>query len=124
MRKNYPYIILSIILFILCVLIVILFSSHQFIRGFLGDAVIVMLLYTFLKSWRDINAFWLSVWVTIFAYVIEITQYFKIIRMLGFEENFFTRIVFGSVFDPLDLLAYTIGGVSIYILDTRVISRR
>ncbi len=123
MRKKLFFLSLSLFLFILCVLIVILFSSNPFIRGFLGDAVIVMLLYSSAKSVRDFDSIWLCVGIIIFAYLIEISQYFKIITLLGFEENLFTRIIFGSVFDPLDLLAYTIGGIMIYILDINIIKK-
>lgn len=84
----------------------------------MGDAVIVMFLYSFVKSFIEIEPLSLSVGITIFAYVIEFSQYIKIVPLLGFQENLFTRIVFGSVFDPLDLLAYTIGGILIYYLDT------
>lgn len=118
MKKRIPYIVLSIIFIILCVIIVLTFAKNQFIRGFVGDAVIVMFLYSFVKSFIEIEPLSLSVGITIFAYVIEFSQYIKIVPLLGFQENLFTRIVFGSVFDPLDLLAYTIGGILIYYLDT------
>lgn len=123
MKNKIPYILISLFLFILCILIVVLFSSNPFIRGFLGDAVIVMLLYSVTKSVRDFDSLWLCVGVTVFAYLIEFSQYLKIIPLLGFQENLFTRIVFGSVFDPLDLLAYTIGGIMIYILDINIIKK-
>ncbi len=118
MKKRIPYIIFSLIFIILCILIVLAFASNQFIRGFVGDAVIVMLLYSIAKSFRDFDNLKLSLGITIFAYLIEFSQYIKIIPLLGFQENYFTRIVFGSVFDPFDLLAYTVGGVSIFHLDT------
>ena len=72
------YVILSLLLFILCVLIVVLFSQNQFIRGFLGDAVIVMLIYTFMQSFSTWNSLKLSIGVTIFAFIIEFLQYLKI----------------------------------------------
>lgn len=123
MKKRIPYILLSLLFLILCALIVSLFSSNQFIRGFLGDAVIVILIYCFAKSFKNFSPLPLSIGVTVFAYGIEFSQYFKIITLLGFKENLFTRIVFGSVFDPLDLIAYTIGGTIIYFLDRKVISK-
>ncbi|HRG48813.1 MAG TPA: DUF2809 domain-containing protein [Leptospiraceae bacterium] len=121
--KRFPYIVLSLILFILCILIVVLFSSNGFIRGFLGDTVIVILLYSLMQSIKDFDSLLLSVGITLFAYAIEITQYFKIIPLLGFQENFFTRIVFGSIFDPLDLIAYTIGGLLSFFLDRIIIKK-
>lgn len=123
MKKRIPYIILSVIFIILCIIIVLVFAKNQFIRGFVGDAVIVMFLYSFVKSFIEIKPLPLSVGITIFAYLIEFSQYIKIVPLLGFQENLFTRIVFGSVFDPLDLLAYTLGGFLIYLLDNFLSSK-
>ena len=82
-----------------------------------------MFLYSVAKSVRDFDSLMLSVGITLFAYSIEISQYFKIIPLLGFRENFFTRIVFGSVFDPLDLIAYSIGGLLAFFLDRNIIKK-
>jgi len=76
-----------------------------------------------MQSIKDFDSLLLSVGITLFAYAIEITQYFKIIPLLGFQENFFTRIVFGSIFDPLDLIAYTIGGLLSFFLDRIIIKK-
>ncbi|EKO14047.1 PF10990 domain protein [Leptospira kirschneri str. H1] len=53
----------------------------------------------------------------------EILQYFKIVSLLGFQENYITKIVFGSVFDPLDLIAYFIGAVLILYLDKSILQK-
>lgn len=116
MSNKIKYLIATILLFILCIFIVILFSKQPFIRGFVGDVVIVMLLFCFFKIFKNFDSLRLSIGVTLFAYFIEFTQYIKIIPLLGLKENYFTKIVFGSVFDPMDLLAYTIGGIAIYLL--------
>jgi hypothetical protein len=48
-------------------------------------------------------------------------QYLKIIRLLGLDENLAARLIIGSVFDPFDLIAYTIGAIAVYIIDTKLI---
>ena len=44
-------------------------------------------------------------------------QYIKIIQLIGFKENIITKIIFGSVFDPLDILAYSIGIIFLLIIN-------
>ncbi|HMV44308.1 MAG TPA: DUF2809 domain-containing protein [Leptospiraceae bacterium] len=120
MTHRKRYLTLSIISFLICVLIVLLFSNHGFIRGFLGDLIIVIFLFFSIKLIYPFSNFALSLSVVIFAYCIEFTQYIKIIPLLGLKENIFTKIVFGSVFDPFDLLAYTVGGVISYRIGNKI----
>ncbi|AOP35833.1 hypothetical protein A0128_01345 [Leptospira tipperaryensis] len=87
----------------------------------MGDLIIVMVLYSFFKSIADFDSVKLSIFIILFSFVLETLQYFKIIRLLGFKENYLTKIIFGSVFDPLDLLAYLIGVFLIFSIDTRII---
>ncbi|WP_083244021.1 DUF2809 domain-containing protein [Leptospira tipperaryensis] len=105
----------------LCFVIVQFFDSNRLVRGFLGDLIIVMVLYSFFKSIADFDSVKLSIFIILFSFVLETLQYFKIIRLLGFKENYLTKIIFGSVFDPLDLLAYLIGVFLIFSIDTRII---
>ncbi|MBM9577546.1 DUF2809 domain-containing protein [Leptospira sp. 201903070] len=105
----------------LCFVIVQFFDSNRLIRGFLGDLIIVMVLYSFFKSIADFDPVKLSISIILFSFVLETLQYFKIVRLLGFQENYLTRIIFGSVFDPLDLLAYLIGVFLIFCIDTRIL---
>jgi hypothetical protein len=124
MKEKIPYLLLSIISFLFCVFIVLFFSDSPFIRGFLGDAVIVILLFNSIKIFFNFENLKLSVVLILFSYCIEFTQYIKIIPLFGFKENLLTRIIFGSVYDPLDLLAYTFGGISAYFIDRFFISSR
>lgn len=105
----------------LCFIIVQFFDSNRLIRGFLGDLVIVMVLYSFFKSIADFDSVKLSIFIISFSFLLETLQYFKIILLLGFKENYLTKIIFGSVFDPFDLLAYLIGVFLIFSIDTRII---
>ncbi|XDD51865.1 DUF2809 domain-containing protein [Leptospira sp. WS92.C1] len=82
-----------------------------------------MVLYSFFKSIADFDSIRLSIFIIAFSFAIETLQYFKVIRLLGFRENNFTRIVFGSVFDPWDLLAYLIGVCFIFCIDRFIISK-
>lgn len=55
--------------------------------------------------------------VLIFAFMVEFAQYFKLVEVLGLEGNRLARIVIGSTFDPLDLLAYTLGAIAVVLIE-------
>nr|WP_238486413.1 DUF2809 domain-containing protein [Motilimonas eburnea] len=86
-----------------------LFVNDQFVRPFLGDVIVVVWLYTVLKSFLLIKSSWLAHFVLLFSYAVEVAQYFKLVSLLGLEHIKAVRIIFGATFDWLDLLAYTLG---------------
>ncbi len=52
---------------------------------------------------------WLAFAVLLFAFAIEFGQYWGLVDKLGLGGNRLARIVIGSHFDPLDLVAYFVG---------------
>lgn len=114
------YIISTIVLFIICVLIVKLFSHQPIIRGFIGDVLVVGLIYSFVKIVFDFNTLKLSISVLLFAYLVEILQYFSIVDVLGLSENRLAKIVIGSTFDVIDLVAYTLGLVLVIMFERKI----
>ncbi len=114
---------LSLFFLGLCFLILQSFHTNRWIREYIGDMIIVMLIYSFLQSIKDFDPIRLSVFVIGFSFSVEILQYIKIISFLGFKENYITKIIFGSVFDPLDLTAYLIGTVFILYLDRSILRK-
>ena len=116
-RKIY-YLILSLLFFGLCFLIVLFSHELGTARGFTWDVVIIMLLYSVLQLCVPLKPRVWALLVLILAYSVEILQYFHLIEKLSLEGNIFAELILGSVFDPLDLLAYTIGSVLIFLLDS------
>lgn len=55
--------------------------------------------------------------VLLFAYVVEIAQYFNLVKHLGLEGSRFWTVVIGNSFHWLDMLAYTLGAVCLYLLE-------
>jgi hypothetical protein len=102
-------------------LIVKLFSANLFIRGFLGDVIVISLIYFFIKIFYDFHPLKLAIFTLLFAFAVEFLQYLKLINILGLEHNIIARIVLGAVFDPCDLFAYTIGAIIVYTLDVRLV---
>lgn len=110
--------------FVICYIIVIGFSDSPIIRGFLGDIVVIFLIYFFIKGFYPFKPIKLTVFTILLAYATEFMQYLNVIKFLGLEHNAMAQLVLGAVFDPLDLLAYTIGGILVYVIDTKFIGAR
>jgi hypothetical protein len=47
--------------------------------------------------------------VLLFSYIVEITQYFNLVYVLGWGNSRTARILMGTHFSFIDLLAYTLG---------------
>lgn len=108
---------LALFFVILAIEIVIaLFFDDRFIRPFVGDVLVVALIFYLVKSIIDVADAKLAIGVLVFAWCVEFTQYFDLIGRLGLSNVKLAHIVIGSTFDPLDLLAYSIGALSVYVL--------
>lgn len=117
MKRRIIYFGLSGLCFVICYIIVKSFSGNPVIRGFLGDIVIVLLIYSFLKGIRDFNSIKLVLFTLALSYTTEFLQYLQISKYLGLENNQAAQLIIGSVFDPMDLLAYTIGALMAFLAD-------
>ena len=102
------YLFFSIILFITEICIG-LFLRDGFIRPYLGDFLVVILIYCFIRSFFDAAVFSTAIFVLFFSYTIEFLQYFKLVEILGLQHLKIARILIGTSFDWADLVAYTLG---------------
>ncbi len=101
--------------FFIC-LIIACFIKQAFVRGFLGDVIVVGIIYYFFRIFLK-NKFINFFVVLLFCYSVEIMQYFSIVKILGLSNYKIARIIIGTNFDFMDLLAYTVGGIICIILD-------
>jgi hypothetical protein len=113
------YFSLTVLLFVAEVLIA-LFVHDNFIRPYVGDVLVVILIYCFVKSFFHLPEFVLAIGVLLFAFAIEFLQYIKIVHVLGLEKSELMRTVIGTSFAWLDLLAYMIG-IGIVLMAERYI---
>lgn len=105
---NLNYFILTVVLFITEVLIAI-FVHDSIIRPYVGDLLVVILLYSAVRSFLSSSVFITAISVLIFSYVIECLQYFQIVQRLGLESSQIANIIIGNYFAWMDILAYTLG---------------
>lgn len=116
MKIQYKYLGVFVILLIIEIYIGV-FVHDKIIRPFVGDALIVLVIYFFIRSFIKKLRF-LPVYVFLFACVIEIGQYFNLISILHMENFKFARIIIGATFDFKDIFSYLIGTIFIYVYET------
>jgi uncharacterized membrane protein len=110
------YAILSIGLFVVEICIA-LFINDRLIRPFIGDMLVVILIFSICRSVIKVNHFRLALCVLFFALAVEIGQYFNMISILGLQQNELAGIIIGTTFDFHDLLAYTAGILLILMIE-------
>jgi hypothetical protein len=113
---NLKYFLLAFILFITEVIIA-LFVHDGFIRPYVGDYLVVMLIYCAIKTFVKAAPLKTAAGVLIFSYVIEVLQYLDIVERLGLSGNVIAKTVIGYGFEWWDILAYTLGVITILIME-------
>ena len=83
------------------------------IRPYGGDFLVVILLYCLVRSFWDVRIVAAAVGVLLFSYLIEAGQYFGLADRLGFRGNSLMRVILGNYFTWTDIMAYTLGIVSV-----------
>lgn len=95
--------------------VIALFVHDDFIRPFVGDAIVVVLLYTFIRSFIQKKIAYLPLYVFLFAVFVEILQYFNIVNVLGLGDNVFLCTIIGTTFDVNDIISYFFGMVALFV---------
>ncbi|MGK7929452.1 MAG: DUF2809 domain-containing protein [Spirulina sp.] len=110
MRFKTYYFVWSVILF-LTELYIALYIDDDFIRPYVGDILVVILIYSLVRTFFKVAILTTATGVLIFSFGVEILQYFKIVELLGLESSAIARTVIGTTFVWEDLIAYTVGFV-------------
>jgi hypothetical protein len=97
--------------------IIALYAKDNFIRAYLGDVLVVVLIYCFIKSFIKIETEYLWLYIFIFATLIEIGQYFNFVDLMGLGEYRIARIILGTTFDIRDIICYFVGCIGILLFN-------
>jgi len=112
------YFVGAVVIFLVEVFIAI-YVEDQIIRPFVGDFLVVMLVYCFVRCFLNISLINAAIFTLLFAYAVEISQYLGLVDLLGIGHIKIVRIVLGSSFDWLDMLSYTLGVVVIWWIEKK-----
>lgn len=108
--------IIAIIIFLVEVIIA-LYIKDKIIRPFVGDILVVIFMYYFIKAFINIKVINIAIFTLIFSFVVEILQYFNFVEMIGLGHNKAARIIIGTSFSWIDILCYFIGFVLLFFID-------
>lgn len=97
----------------LCLLLIEIFIAcfvhDRLIRPYIGDVLVVILLYTLLRTFIPEKGRFLPLGIFLFAVGVEILQYFRLAELPGVRDSRFLRVLLGSVFDVKDIVCYGVG---------------
>lgn len=123
LKFNKVYFILTISLLVVEILIA-TYAHDRIIRPYVGDLLVVILLYCFVRSFLNTPVLATSVAVLLFAYMIETLQYFTIVNKLGLQNSSLARTVIGTSFEWIDIVAYTCGAIMVIIAEKIISEKR
>ena len=96
------------------------FVTDGFIRSIFGDFLVVMLIYSFVKTfidWKPINV---ALGVLLFAFSVEFLQYINVLEFLNLQNNHLANLILGNTFQSSDLAAYTLGIIVVLIIEYKI----
>lgn len=95
------------------------FVHDTIIRPYIGDLLVVVLIYCLVKSFVEASVYRVALGVLIFSFLVEMLQYFKIVNLLGLQDNRLAKIIIGTSFSWVDMLAYTLGILLVVLVEKR-----
>jgi hypothetical protein len=103
--------------------VIALFVHDQFVRPYVGDSLAVILLYCLIRTFFGWPQLRVLGGALLFACCLELGQYFQLVSRLGLQDNVPLRVILGTVWSPLDLVAYAAGAAAAYAIE-RAVARR
>lgn len=115
-KFNLTHLIVAVLLFIVEVLIAV-YVHDGFVRPYIGDVLVVILLYYLLASFIKADVIKMAIGVLLFSYVVETLQYFNFVGLIGLSDSKLANIIIGNSFAWGDILAYTVGIVVVLVVE-------
>ena len=102
-------------LFLIEVLIA-LFVRDNFIRPYVGDVIVTVLICYFARIFFPVGLKLLPLYVFAFAAAIELAQLAGITEMISGDSRFL-RIILGTSFSVWDILCYAVGCIIVGVIE-------
>ena len=113
MNRRIFFLLLTLLLFGIEVSIA-LFVKDNYVRPYVGDMLVVILIYCFIRIFIPRGVKLLPLYVFLFACVIEWMQYLNIVERMSLSENKVASTVIGTSFDWKDIICYAVGCLLIF----------
>lgn len=85
-----------------------------FVRDYVGDVLVIPLIYCFIRIFYVRPAVWLPATVGGLGILAEVIQYFHFCEVFGIDRSSILGIMLGSVADWRDVACYVVGVALIY----------
>ena len=103
----------AFLLFLGVEVLIALYVRDSFIRPYFGDVLAVVTVYCFCRVFLKTGGL-LPLWVFLFAVLVEVTQYFHLVQVLGLGGIAPLRILLGGTFDWGDIACYGVGALLLF----------
>lgn len=123
MKIDKKMLVMSLII-LLIEIVIAFFVKDQIVRPYLGDILVVILIYTFIRIFDHHKIRGLAFYIFSFAVLVEVSQLIGLVELLGLESNKVAVIVMGSTFDIKDIICYAIGTVLVLIYEMSRVRRQ
>lgn len=91
--------------------------NDSFVRPYLGDYLVVILIYATLMACTKLPIRTGLIATLLFAYAVESAQYFNVVGLLGLENIKVARIIIGTSFSWMDMVCYTLGIITVWFIE-------
>lgn len=101
-----------------------LFVHDRFIRPYVGDVIVVWVMYCFIRIFFPNGIKLLPLYLFFFSAAVEVAQYFDYVTLLGLQNSKFFSILLGTSFSFYDMIAYAAGTALCFAVQFILASRR
>lgn len=119
LKFNKTYFRLASFIFTIEVLIA-LYVHDNIIRPYIGDVLVVILIYCFINAFLDVKVILAAVFTLLFAFGVETLQYLNIVEKLKLQDSKIARTVIGTSFSWIDILTYIVGIAIVLLAEKKV----
>ncbi|MCT4630502.1 DUF2809 domain-containing protein [Winogradskyella sp.] len=117
LQLNKYYIALAHSLFLIELAIAFIIKTG-FIRYTFGDYLVVILLYAIFRGFTNMSVRASALVVLLIAYGIELLQLTPFLTYFSLQDNLIANLIFGNTFQFGDLVAYTLGIITVLIIES------
>lgn len=118
------YYFIAFILFVVIEVLIALYVHDTFIRPYIGDVLVVIVLYCSVRIIMPERCHLLPLWIFLFAAFVEWTQYMKLVELLGWQDNRFISTLMGTSFDWKDIMCYAVGCLILGVFEVLMTRRK
>ena len=122
-KRRLTYMLLFL-LFLAIEVLIALFVRDNFIRPYVGDVLVTVVICLFLRIFIPFKARLLPLLVFILAALVEIGQYFDFVALLGLSDNRFFSVLLGRTFSLADIICYGAGCIIFFLAEELTVQKK